>query len=71
VLNEKGDCVGIAYRKRVDRGTDNIGYIIPIEVVRHFLEDYRRNGRENMGTCLQGFEVCVCVSVCLIYVCVF
>lgn len=25
VLNEKGDCIGIAYRKRVDRGSENIG----------------------------------------------
>lgn len=25
VLNERGDCVGIAYRKRVDRGSENIG----------------------------------------------
>ena len=56
VLNEKGDCVGIAYRKRVDRGSENIGYIIPVEVVNHFLEDFRRHG-QHMGACLQGFEL--------------
>lgn len=27
VLNEKGDCIGIAYRKRVDRGSENIGCV--------------------------------------------
>jgi hypothetical protein len=37
--------VGIAYRKRVDRGSENIGYIIPVEVIRHFLEvGYRGSG---------------------------
>lgn len=24
-MNEKNDCVGVAYRKRVDRGSENIG----------------------------------------------
>jgi len=31
-------------------------YIIPVEVVHHFLEDFRRHGQD-MGACLQGFEL--------------
>lgn len=33
-LNENNDCVGVAYRKRVDRGSENIGYVIQSMAVR-------------------------------------
>ena len=36
-LNEKGEIVGIAMQK-IDN-SDNIGYIIPSEIIKHFLED--------------------------------
>ena len=36
-LNEKGEIVGIAMQK-IDN-SDNIGYIIPSEIIRHFLKD--------------------------------
>jgi len=36
-LNEKGEIVGIAMQKIDD--SDNIGYIIPSEIIRHFLND--------------------------------
>ncbi|PFH31381.1 trypsin domain-containing protein [Besnoitia besnoiti] len=44
-LNRHSQCVGIAFQSLKDGETENIGYIIPSEVVGHFLEDYRRNGR--------------------------
>ncbi|CBZ56391.1 hypothetical protein NCLIV_068150 [Neospora caninum Liverpool] len=44
-LNRDSQCVGIAFQSLKDGDTENIGYIIPSEVVGHFLEDYRRHGR--------------------------
>ncbi|KEP62220.1 UNVERIFIED_CONTAM: trypsin domain-containing protein [Hammondia hammondi] len=44
-LNRSSQCVGIAFQSLKDGDTENIGYIIPSEVVSHFLEDYRRHGR--------------------------
>ena len=38
-LNEKGEIVGIAMQKIDD--SDNIGYIIPSQIIRHFLDDIR------------------------------
>jgi hypothetical protein len=34
-LNENNDCVGVAYRKRVDRGSENIGYGIQSIALAH------------------------------------
>jgi S1-C subfamily serine protease len=45
---------GIAFQNL--SGADNIGYIIPVPVVRHFLEDVRRFGKY-MGFCAIGVEV--------------
>lgn len=45
---------GIAFQNLA--GADNIGYIIPIPIVNHFLEDVRRHGKY-MGFCSIGIEV--------------
>jgi hypothetical protein len=29
-LNDKNECVGVAFRKRVDRGSENIGCAGPV-----------------------------------------
>lgn len=51
VVDERGCCVGVAFQNfRGEDGTgENIGYIIPTEILAHFVEDYRRNG------CFKGF----------------
>mmetsp|Transcript_74603 Transcript_74603/g.131957 ORF Transcript_74603/g.131957 Transcript_74603/m.131957 type:complete len:555 (-) Transcript_74603:132-1796(-) len=51
VVDEKGRCVGVAFQNLSgeDDGAENIGYIIPTEILMHFIEDYRRNG------CFKGF----------------
>lgn len=33
VLNEKGECVGIAFRKRVDRDSENIGGCVNTDLI--------------------------------------
>ena len=37
---EFGDCVGIAFQALVGKGIESVGYVIPIPVVQHFLDDY-------------------------------
>ncbi|CAE7157123.1 DEGP9 [Symbiodinium pilosum] len=41
-LDAQGRCVGVAFQSLQD--ADNIGYLIPAEVLRHFLSGYRRCG---------------------------
>ncbi|KAL8271019.1 hypothetical protein Esti_005060 [Eimeria stiedai] len=47
-LNKDKQCVGIAFQSLKDGDTENIGYIIPSEVVMHFLEDFQRH-KKYMG----------------------
>jgi len=48
-------CIGVAFQVLGRDDAENIGYIIPAEVVEHFLEDFRRNGEyTGFGTC--GFS---------------
>lgn len=52
VVDAKGNCVGVAFQNldgSDEDGAENIGYIIPTEILIHFLEDYMRNG------CFTGF----------------
>jgi len=37
---ENGQVAGVAFSKNVQTSTDNIGYIIPMTVVRHFLDEF-------------------------------
>ena len=41
---KRGLVAGVAFSKSVGAGTDNIGFIIPSLVVRHFLDEYDRHG---------------------------
>ncbi|KAF8822254.1 trypsin domain-containing protein [Cardiosporidium cionae] len=51
-LNRDKECVGIAFQSLKDSDTENIGYIIPCEVVFHFMEDYSRHGMyTGFGSC--------------------
>ncbi|CAM6022745.1 unnamed protein product [Sphagnum balticum] len=44
-FNDKGECVGIAFQSLKGADAENIGYIIPTNVIYHFLSDYERNGK--------------------------
>jgi len=47
--------VGIAFQGLKSYDIENIGYIIPIPVVEHFLNDIEKNGRYS-GFCCAGFS---------------
>jgi len=42
-FDQDGNVIGVAFQSRAD--AENIGYIIPIPIVEHFLEDVKRNGK--------------------------
>eukprot|EP00913_Durusdinium_trenchii_P002299 g2123.t1 len=46
VVDQKGNCVGVAFQNLDgdEESAENIGYIIPTEIVQHFLEDFLKNG---------------------------
>nr|GMC67259.1 protease Do-like 9 [Ipomoea batatas] len=43
-FNKIGKCVGIAFQSLKHEDVENIGYLIPTPVIKHFLEDYKKNG---------------------------
>jgi len=44
VINQGGECVGIAFQSMAGLDAENIGYVIPTPVIFHFLTDFIRNG---------------------------
>jgi S1-C subfamily serine protease len=42
---DANECVGVAFQSLKDGQTENIGYIIPTNVVNHFLTDVERHGQ--------------------------
>jgi S1-C subfamily serine protease len=51
VIDEEGQVVGVAFQT-LESG-ENIGYVVPVTVVQHFLEDIRRHGHYT-GFCSMG-----------------
>ncbi|KAI4336108.1 hypothetical protein L6164_014677 [Bauhinia variegata] len=43
-FNHKGNCVGIAFQSLKHEDVENIGYVIPTPVIKHFILDYEKNG---------------------------
>ncbi|KAL4633935.1 hypothetical protein ACB092_04G159700 [Castanea dentata] len=43
-FNDKGNCVGIAFQSLKHEDVENIGYVIPTPVIKHFIQDYEKNG---------------------------
>ncbi|GJN00216.1 hypothetical protein PR202_ga17630 [Eleusine coracana subsp. coracana] len=54
-FNDKGKCVGIAFQSLKHEDAENIGYVIPTPVIKHFIEDYEKNG-EYTGFPILGVE---------------
>jgi len=58
-FNDTHECVGVAFQSLKDGQTENIGYIIPTEVVMHFLTDVERHGSYT-GFCELSLEMQRC-----------
>jgi hypothetical protein len=48
--------VGVAFQSLTGSRVENIGYVIPINIVKHFLEDIRRNNGKYKGWCSLGIQ---------------
>eukprot|EP00927_Polykrikos_kofoidii_P065917 TRINITY_DN6160_c1_g1_i1.p1 TRINITY_DN6160_c1_g1~~TRINITY_DN6160_c1_g1_i1.p1 ORF type:complete len:630 (-),score=118.00 TRINITY_DN6160_c1_g1_i1:39-1928(-) len=44
-IDSRQRCVGVAFQSFRDGDTENIGYVIPAEVIMQFLRGYKRHGR--------------------------
>lgn len=54
-LDDEGRVVGVAFRVMMTEVAENIGYLIPPPVVKHFLDDVATHGRYT-GFCATGFD---------------
>jgi hypothetical protein len=53
--------VGVAFQSLNGQDVENIGYVVPVTVVQHFLEDFRRHQRYT-GWCALGIGFCTLES---------
>ena len=44
-FDEFGACIGVAFQSLKDGDADGIGYVVPVPVVQHFLNDVAANGK--------------------------
>jgi S1-C subfamily serine protease len=49
-----GKVIGVAFQNLM--GASNIGFIIPVPIIEHFLEDSRRNNNKPLGFCSLGIS---------------
>ena len=49
VVNMDREVVGVAFQSLNGEEVENIGYVVPVTVVEHFLEDIRRNNGRYTG----------------------
>jgi S1-C subfamily serine protease len=47
--------IGVAFQSLSEADTENIGYVVPVSVLKHFLEDVRRHGKHS-GVCDLGIR---------------
>ncbi|XP_077237808.1 protease Do-like 9 isoform X2 [Tasmannia lanceolata] len=59
-FNDKGKCVGIAFQSLKHEDVENIGYVIPTPVIKHFIDDFEKSGEytgfPNLGVEWQKME---------------
>eukprot|EP01035_Chromulina_nebulosa_P020980 gene20980-27188_t len=60
VVNNNGQVIGVAFQSLSDEDIENIGYVVPVNVISHFIEDVRRHstysGVPGLGVRLQSME---------------
>ena len=60
VVDKDDNVIGVAFQSLADEDIENIGYVVPVNVINHFLEDVQRHGRytgvSGLGVRLQALE---------------
>lgn len=53
--------IGVAFQSISEEDIENIGYVVPVNVINHFLNDVKANGKfsgvSGLGVKLQGMDV--------------
>ncbi|CAM9441847.1 unnamed protein product [Laminaria digitata] len=49
VVNDNGEVVGVAFQSLDGDDVENIGYVVPVNVLEHFLEDVSRHDGKYLG----------------------
>jgi len=55
VFDKRGSCTGVAFQTYAGGDAENVGYIIPTEILVHFLRDYEANNHFT-GFCSAGIS---------------
>lgn len=56
VLSASGKVIGVAFQSLSEDDVENIGYVVPVNVINHFLDDVRRHGSYS-GVCGVGVHL--------------
>ena len=60
VVNGEDLVIGVAFQSLSQEEIENIGYVVPVDVINHFLDDVERHGQytgvTGLGVRLQGME---------------
>jgi S1-C subfamily serine protease len=60
VVNSEDLVIGVAFQSLSQEEIENIGYVVPVNVINHFLEDVEKHGKYSgvcgLGVRLQGME---------------
>ena len=56
VINDRDEVIGVAFQSLSSEETENIGYVVPVPVIQHFLNDVEMNGRYS-GVCELGAKL--------------
>mmetsp|Transcript_1402 Transcript_1402/g.2862 ORF Transcript_1402/g.2862 Transcript_1402/m.2862 type:complete len:614 (+) Transcript_1402:72-1913(+) len=63
VVNEEMEVIGVAFQGIDEESIENVGYVVPVSVMRHFLEDVRRHNGNYTGFCHLGVDICFLENV--------
>jgi len=51
-FNQDGECVGISFQSLKSEDAENVGYVVPVPVIEHFIKDYEVTGSYRGFPCL-------------------
>jgi hypothetical protein len=66
VLSADDEVIGVAFQSLSSEDTENIGYVVPVNVIQHFLESVARYGNYS-GVAGLGAKMQVSISTTLNY----
>jgi len=56
VVNSNNEIIGAAFQSLSEGDVENIGYVVPVTVINHFLDDVQRHGSYS-GVCVLGAKL--------------